>query len=585
MSDSIDGVRIWLSGSISDDASDKERQRIVEFLRALGKEVYARRGRLVHGSHPTIRDTLVVAAEAFKDTPNGSGLVLVVSRYYSKKPSESKVNLERWNAASAERVIETPEAQGDNDHEIKTKSLEILRNTLLEQCNVIIAVGGKWWDVAKGNAGVPEEIKLAAGQHLPLFLLGGLGGATRDYLASKPELLKSCKNGLTAEQNLELAGVKDPAELAQRVVDQISQLPVRYRNRNAGRPFRILCLDGGGIRGAYTAAIVAYFERAIPDCRVVNHFDLIAGTSTGGILAIGLGLGLSAEEMLKFYEDHGATIFPTENEFDRLWHSFRHWFGSKFDQNILKATLKEAYDKAPQGGTSLDNSLCRLLIPSYNTKIDRPVVFRTPHGPFTVTDAGRNPVEVALSTAAAPTYFDPVAAEGVVAKIEAADGGVWANNPSMVALSEAVEHLGIPLERIDMLSLGTTYSVAIAGQPFLLDKNIIGKVVGLGAGHLAGIAAKLFWQDAPIRGKIGWVANIAEFLMKTQAQTVDHVCLGLRGDRGFLRIDDPFKPTELDDVKAIGPLASLGEDAAKKHLREVRARFLNGVPADAWTLS
>lgn len=582
MSTSIVGVRIWLSGSLPKDTSEEDRQRIERFLHTLAKEVFRRGGRLVRGSHPTIRETLLQAAKAYKkETGDKAGLVLVVSRYYSKDPKQYGVDLDRWNEFSAEPAIETREGLGQEGQEIQAKSLEILRDTLLEQCNVIIAVGGKWWDVASHKAGVPMEIELAVRDHLPLFLLGGFGGATRDYLASKPELLRKCKNGLTEEENLKLAGLEDPAELARRVVSQIAQLPVRYRNPNAGRPFRILCLDGGGIRGAYTAAVLAYWEKAT-GCRIVDHFDLIAGTSTGGLLAIGLGLGMSAEAMLGFYKKDGPAIFPTENATDRLWHSFRHWFGSKFDQSVLKAKLEAAYGGAPQGASSLDNSLCRLVIPSYNAKADQLVVFRTPHGPFKATDAGRDPVTVALATAAAPTYFDPVATQGVVAPIETVDGGVWANNPGTVALAEAVRHLGIPIERVDMLSIGTTFSPAIAGQPFLLDKNIVGKVVGFGAGWLASLAAKMVWKDKPIRGKIGWIANIAEFLMKTQAQTASHVCCGLLGDR-FLRVDDASLAAKgLDDVTAIHSLCGLAETTAENHRKEVSIRFLNGVPVDPW---
>ena len=91
------------------------------------------------------------------------------------------------------------------------------------------------------------------------------------------------------------------------------------------------------------------------------------------------------------------------------------------------------------------------------------------------------------------------------------------------------------------------------------------------------------WKDKRIRGKIGWVANIAEFLMKTQAQTAEYVCSNLLGDR-FMRIDDPSLITDLDDVASIDKLAGLGAAAAANNqtLKEVRTRFLNGVPADPW---
>ncbi len=584
MTTSIKDVRIWLSGSIPEQTSEEDQQRIKRFLLALAKQVFSQGGRLVHGSHPTIRDTLLQAAKDYKIATNEkAGLVLVVSRYYSKHPKEKYgVDLDDWNEFTAEPAIVTREAMGDEDQTIKAGSLEILRNTLLEQCNVIVAIGGKWWDVARSKAGIPKEIGLAEKNHLPLFLLGGLGGATRGFLDENRDLLRHCHNGLTEEQNIELAGIEDPEVLAQRVVNQISRLPIRYRDPNEGRPFRILCLDGGGIRGAYTAAVLAYWEKALK-LNIVDHFDLIAGTSTGGLLAIGLGLGIPAEKLLKFYADEGPEIFPTESEMDRLWHSFRHWFGSKFDQNKLKEKLETAYHESPLGtSATLDNSRCRLVIPTYNTNADQLVVFRTPHGRFKTSASGRDPVTVALATSAAPTYFDPVYTKGVVASIEAVDGGVWANNPATIALAEAVGNLNIPIERVEILSIGTTFSPAIVGQPSKLDKEIVGKVVELaGCGWYAPLLAKMAWKDRPIRGKIGWVAGIAEFLMKTQGQTANRICEELLDDRYF-RVDDASTVTELDDVKSISQLIAMGEAAAERHLKAVCVRFLNGVPVNPW---
>src|SRR6516162_8324692 len=75
------------------------------------------------------------------------------------------------------------------------------------------------------------------------------------------------------------------------------------------QPFRILSLDGGGIMGAFAASALATFERATGR-RIVEHFDLITGTSTGGIIAVGLAMGASAAEICSFYETQGPNIFP-----------------------------------------------------------------------------------------------------------------------------------------------------------------------------------------------------------------------------------------------------------------------------------
>ncbi|WP_179130898.1 CBASS cGAMP-activated phospholipase [Candidatus Entotheonella palauensis] len=369
----------------------------------------------------------------------------------------------------------------------------------------------------------------------------------------KPELLRQCRNGLTKTQHLDLAKLHSPDELATQIVNQIARLPVqRRRTADTGRPFRILCLDGGGIRGVFTAAVLAYWEK-VTQRRIFNHFDLIAGTSTGGILAIGLGLGMPAQELLNFYRERGPAIFPTEDKTDRVWQGLWHWFIPKFSPETLKNHLEEAYGKAPQGGGSLDNSLCRLVIPSYNAKADELIVFRTSHGQFAKRETidVPTPVTTAMATAAAPTYFEPVATRGVVAPVEAIDGGVWANHPATVALDEAVHQLGIDIKRVEMLSIGTTYSPKILGQPIWL------------------------------KGKLGWARRITGFLMKTQQQTTDEMCKKLLGNH-YLRVDDASSARTLDDVRSIDQLAGQGESVAENYFHQVSTRFLNQTPVEPW---
>ncbi len=579
MNESLQGVRIWLAGSIPVEATPEEADRIRAFLTAFAVEVFRWNGRLVHGSHPTIRDTLLQAAEKYRNaTKQKAGLVLAVSRFFSKTPEQYGVDLKAWNTLCAEKVIETREALADpQSGEVSREgSLRILRDILVEQCNVILAVGGKWWSVAAARAGVPEEIELARTHHLPLFLLGGLGGSTRAYLEQRSDVLRSCRNGLADSENLALSQIANPAELANKVIEQIGRLSLRARTTQSGRPFRILSLDGGGIRGTFSAAVLNYWERATAR-RVVDHFDLIAGTSTGGILAIGLGLGMTAGQMLDFYVKQGGAIFPLEDGISRLTHSFRHWFGAKFDQNVLRAKLQAGYATAPVKPPLLDDSLTRLVIPAYNSAADTLIVFRTPHSSGGKNDAGRNAIDVALATAAAPTYFNPVQ----VGHLSAVDGGVWANSPTTVALAEATRELNVAPERVEMLSIGTTYSPSIEGQPLLLDRKFIEALIRPAAGSIAAKVLSFLWQPTRVQGKLGWLPNIANFLMKTQAQTAEHVCERILGER-YLRVDEATTRTDLDDVSSINRLIALAEAIADKHLHVVKTRFLNGLPVDSW---
>src|SRR5262245_32275966 len=116
---------------------------------------------------------------------------------------------------------------------------------------------------------------------------------------------------------------------------------------------RILSIDGGGIRGVFPASLLAEVEESI-GASVANYFDLIVGTSTGGIIALGLGLGLSAAEVLRFYQEHGPTIFCG----NRLLRLIRHIGLSKYSSGPLRNALQAAF-----GDRRLGESRNRLVIP------------------------------------------------------------------------------------------------------------------------------------------------------------------------------------------------------------------------------
>src|ERR1700721_1742618 len=108
--------------------------------------------------------------------------------------------------------------------------------------------------------------------------------------------------------------------------------------------FQILSLDGGGIRGIFSAAVLAAIEEDL-SVRVIDHFDLIAGTSTGGIIAIGLGLGLSPREILEFYLQEGPAIFA--NRFGIA--SLRRCMRPKFASLALASALQKHFGEARFG--------------------------------------------------------------------------------------------------------------------------------------------------------------------------------------------------------------------------------------------
>ncbi|GAA4444186.1 CBASS cGAMP-activated phospholipase [Novipirellula rosea] len=209
--------------------------------------------------------------------------------------------------------------------------------------------------------------------------------------------------------------------------------------------FQILSLDGGGIKGLFSAAVLAAIEEDL-DIRIVDHFDLITGTSTGGIIALGLGIGMRPREIVEFYLSKGPKIFPSG--FRVKW---QHWLKNKFAQEPLKAALENCFkDKR------LADCTKRIVIPSYNLGEDDVYIFRTPHAERLKRDWKVPLWKVALATSAAPTFF-PCSRH--VDSLRLIDGGVWANNPTMVGVVEAYGTLNIPLEAIHVFSVGTSDAV------------------------------------------------------------------------------------------------------------------------------
>lgn len=210
--------------------------------------------------------------------------------------------------------------------------------------------------------------------------------------------------------------------------------------------FQILSLDGGGIKGLFAAATLAAIEEDL-GCDVTRHFDLIAGTSTGGIIALGLGLGLRPSQIVEFYLTQGSQIFPGWFGVKRV----QHWVMRKFSQRPLMEALQNCFKDR-----RLADSRKRLVIPAYNLGEDDVYIFRTPHAERLKRDYKVPAWKVALATSAAPTFFPCCR---LIDSLRLIDGGVWANNPTMVGIIEAHGTLGVPLDRIHVLSIGTSDAV------------------------------------------------------------------------------------------------------------------------------
>lgn len=230
------------------------------------------------------------------------------------------------------------------------------------------------------------------------------------------------------------------------------------------RPFRVLSLDGGGMRGIYTAAFLARLTDQFARIRrtaaldLGAGFDLITGTSTGAIVGCALAVGRPMQEVVGLYRDHGPKIFP-HRIIGKRSALFRAGRGSTYVRQGDKA-LREALTAVLGTKTMLDVFQARnisLSIPAVLMSTHRAWVFKkTPRSG--VRDDLYPLVDVCMATSAAPIYRslaaidDPNSAGGP--KQVFADGGLWANNPIMVGLVDALTIAG-PDQPIEIYSLGT----------------------------------------------------------------------------------------------------------------------------------
>ncbi len=211
--------------------------------------------------------------------------------------------------------------------------------------------------------------------------------------------------------------------------------------------FQVLALDGGGVRGIFSAAVLAGLE-VDTGRSVVERFDLVVGTSTGGIIALGLGAGLSPREILEFYVSERHRIFP--NRFGSR--ALRQLFVAKYRPAGLEDAVRRVF-----GTTLLGESRVPLVIPSYDLGENDVHLFKTPHHERLKRDHKVPMWAVAMATSAAPTFFPAFRLPGDRTRL--IDGGVWANNPAMVGVTEAVSMFGQRPQDVRVLSLGTTVSL------------------------------------------------------------------------------------------------------------------------------
>jgi patatin-like phospholipase/acyl hydrolase len=280
---------------------------------------------------------------------------------------------------------------------------------------------------------------------------------------------------------------------------------------------KVLSIDGGGIRGIVPAVVLAEIERRL-ERPAAEVFDLIAGTSTGGILACALAKpgALSAAELVELYEEEGPRIF-SRTIWQRI-HSAEGLADEKYDDDALDAALGHFL-----GDARLSEAVTDVLIPSYDTERRRPEFFKSARAR---ADASLDfPLRaVARATAAAPTYFQPALLEDR----PLIDGGVFAVNPGMCALAEVIRYS--PGADVVLVSLGTGQLT----RPFPYD-------------------AVRDW------GLVEWARPLIDVVFDGASDVVDYQLTQLLGEERFFRFQTELTNAS-DDL----------DDASEDNLRALR---------------
>ena len=292
--------------------------------------------------------------------------------------------------------------------------------------------------------------------------------------------------------------------------------------------FHILALDGGGTRGIYTAQLLAKIEQAF-GTHISTCFDLIAGTSTGAIIAGAAVSDIPMQEIVELFETETPYIFR------RRWYRIPLFLSKYPDQKLAQIIAKHL------PATSLREIETPLMITSSEIAKSEVHIFRSNYSSrdseSVSTDKDVNLRDAILASCAAPTFFAPKSVDNFLL----ADGGLWANNPSTVAFTEALSVFGKEAREIRMLSVGTGHSVNMYH-----NRRGWGFITGWGGAKLTSYVMTLQSQAS---------ARTAKLLLK----------------ENYLRINPEIDFWELDTLTQLDTLKSLADRDFERYAAEIEA--------------
>lgn len=290
---------------------------------------------------------------------------------------------------------------------------------------------------------------------------------------------------------------------------------------------KILAIDGGGMKGIYAASLLAEVENYCGG-HICDYFDMLVGTSTGAIIAAALAVKIPAEKILDLYIEKGKFIFPKER-----WKLFR----GRYNTQPLKNELARIFKNKKIGDADT-----RLLIPTYNLSTNAVQIFKTPHAKDLRFDKERKICDILLATTAAPVYFSPYKMEGG----SYIDGGVGANNPSLIGLVEGLTRCKWNKDEIMILNIGSVTD----------GRNTTG-------------------QER--MGLLHFLA-IQQCFMNAESQYATNICKLIIGEQ-YMRIEEMVKPGEvaLDrvDDTSLNKLKDLGIRSAQQYYDIINENLLS----------
>jgi len=296
---------------------------------------------------------------------------------------------------------------------------------------------------------------------------------------------------------------------------------------------RILSLDGGGIRGLITSTILSRLDNDPLISGWLNEVDMIAGTSTGGIIALALAMEKRPDEICRLYECKGDDIFEKDslNKFIDV----KNILSAAYSSDSLKEELYQFFGKVKLGELAK-----KVAIPTFelDVKYDfdkskpgdergwKPKIFHNFSGAD--NDCNYDVADVALYTSSAPTYF-PIA-NGYI------DGGVFANNPSNIAIAQAISRNNIPEERVNLEDISLLSIGAGVTLQYIDEKNAD-------------------WGGA------NWLSPLLDILMEGVTGISDYQAKQLLGDRYdriqvYLQSEDGIELDSIDKIQKMQEIAN-----------------------------